>query len=180
MGLAVIEQASEVSTGNANSSQGDGAIRLSIQDLLRLFSGAGASQGSARAGVTQRALDDDGEGEHADEGDDDDDDEDENEDDGFGSTRAPNYHWPEVTEPQEKGVELLQGGEFGRLGSKVVRRNTAAHISRALRNRSLKARLMHKEEIASVRADGLPVNDTITFRMTAPCSKLQWRRSSRI
>lgn len=72
------------------------------------------------------------------------------------SNSTSNWH-PEVTEPQEGGVRLLNGGEFGRLTSKSHPKNSVAHVSRLLRKRGMRVRPMYREDMTSVRASGIVI-----------------------
>lgn len=79
------------------------------------------------------------------------DDEDTAEDDEFAYSRGPSNWFPEVTEPQEAGVKLMRGGEFGRLSSKTDPKNSVAYVSKLLRKRGTRLRPLYKEDITSVR-----------------------------
>jgi hypothetical protein len=73
--------------------------------------------------------------------------EDEEEEDADGLTFVP------VREPQPRGTELLQGGEFGRVGAKRdAGRGAERHIARVLRQRAQGRRPVYKEDVASVCA----------------------------
>jgi hypothetical protein len=74
----------------------------------------------------------------------------------FGRRRRPADHdlpaltFPPVTEPQERGQELLMGGEFGKLACKQERPGQETHLSRVLRDRGKRSRPMSKEDVISV------------------------------
>ena len=84
-------------------------------------------------------------------------DEDEDEDDlepsywGRPHARTPKW-FPPVTTPQEAGLKLLMGGEFGRVGVETQSWKGSADISRAILSRRSKLRQTPKQDIANVRA----------------------------
>lgn len=55
-----------------------------------------------------------------------------------------------VTEPQDKGVELLYGGEFGRVSAKAENVEVESRLGRLLRHRRTQARPLCKEDLISV------------------------------
>jgi len=84
-------------------------------------------------------------------------DEDEDEDDlgpsywGRPHARTPKW-FPPVTTPQEAGLKLLMGGEFGRVGVETQSWKGSADISKAILSRRSKLRQTPKQDIANVRA----------------------------
>jgi hypothetical protein len=89
-----------------------------------------------------------------------DNDEDENEDEDFdmeysywGRPFAKTPKWfPPVTAPQEAGLKLLMGGEFGRIGVDARSRSGSANFSRAILSSRSKLRQTPKQDITNVRA----------------------------
>lgn len=83
-------------------------------------------------------------------------DEDEYEDDlepsywGRPHARTPKW-FPPVTTPQEAGLRLLKGGEFGRVGVEARSWKGSADISKAILSRRSKIRQTPKQDIANVR-----------------------------
>jgi hypothetical protein len=98
--------------------------------------------------------------------------EDEEEEDADGLTFAP------VREPQPRGTELLQGGEFGRVGAKrEAGRGAERHIARVLRQRAQGRRPVYKEDVASVCAPAcVPHPARMLMFCAAPRAELEWRR----
>jgi DDB1- and CUL4-associated factor 11 len=98
---------------------------------------------SSRRFITQRLTGDD----EVDEDDDDDDDEYSN------SFRQAAHQWfPEVTEPQKAGVELLTSGDFGRVAGKLRSRRSDFNVAKLVYRRSMGPKLAsYKEDYASVR-----------------------------
>lgn len=96
-------------------------------------------------------------------GDDDDDEEEEEQDDeedarynwGLPEHARPwdrtNGWWPKVTKPEKKGLELLFGGEFGRIQHQLRSRNSNRNVARMMLSRGTRPRPIRKEDIASVR-----------------------------
>jgi WD repeat-containing protein 23 len=83
------------------------------------------------------------------------DDEDEYNDDEFGQTARDgdwNQQWfPPHKDPQEPGVELLMGGEFGYVGPKIRSRKNKKNISRLMFNQSSRPRgALYRESIIGV------------------------------
>jgi WD repeat-containing protein 23 len=87
--------------------------------------------------------------------DDDDDDDDDDEPDygywGRPPARTPKWFAP-VTAPQEAGLKLLMGGEFGRIGVEARSRKGSANFSKAILSRRSKLRQTPKQDITNVRA----------------------------
>jgi WD repeat-containing protein 23 len=86
-----------------------------------------------------------------------DNDEDENEDEDFdmeysywGRPFAKTPKWfPPVTAPQEAGLKLLMGGEFGRIGVDARSRSGSANFSRAILSSRSKLRQTPKQDITN-------------------------------
>ncbi|KAJ7069044.1 WD40 repeat-like protein [Mycena belliarum] len=79
------------------------------------------------------------------------DDDDDGEDEYYRAFRHNNHsqYFPEVTEPQEAGVKLLQGGDFGRVANKIKSRSSL-NVARQLRSRASQRRpRFYKEDYAS-------------------------------
>ncbi|KZT02499.1 WD40 repeat-like protein [Laetiporus sulphureus 93-53] len=68
---------------------------------------------------------------------------------------ARNPHWDrstwfsEVKEPKAEGLELLRGGQFGRLGHQINSRNKNNSIAKLLLNRATRSRPIYREDITS-------------------------------
>ena len=72
----------------------------------------------------------------------------------WGRTHARTPKWfPPVIEPQEEGVKLLRGGEFGRIGAgESHSRIGSGNIAKAVLSRRSKLRQTPKQDISNVRA----------------------------
>ncbi|KAI0698404.1 WD40 repeat-like protein, partial [Cerioporus squamosus] len=57
--------------------------------------------------------------------------------------------WPEITEPQKEGLELLFGGEFGRIVHQIQTRDGNRNVARNIFNRGASSRPTYREDIAS-------------------------------
>jgi len=68
--------------------------------------------------------------------------------------RTPKW-FPPVTTPQEAGLKLLMGGEFGRVGVETQSWKGIADISKAILSRRSKLRQTPKQDIANVRAQAV-------------------------
>jgi hypothetical protein len=99
---------------------GTGTVQLTIRDILRILATDNAA--SVRFGRRRRTAEDD----------------------------LPPLEFPAVTEPQERGQELLFGGEFGKLAAKQERPARETYLSRVLRSRGTRSRPMSKEDVISV------------------------------
>jgi hypothetical protein len=64
--------------------------------------------------------------------------------------RTPKW-FPPVTAPQEAGLNLLMGGEFGRVGVEARSRKGSANFSKAILSSRSKLRQTHKQDITNVR-----------------------------
>ncbi|KAH9944278.1 WD40 repeat-like protein [Epithele typhae] len=74
---------------------------------------------------------------------------DEDEDDEmYGSEMVRERYKPSVTAPQEKGMELLFGGEFGKIHHQLQSRAGLNNLARNVISRSLSSRPMRKEDLA--------------------------------
>lgn len=65
----------------------------------------------------------------------------------------PEKFYPTITEPQEKGLEMLMGGEFGRLSNKYYEQNPRRgprNLARLVRERHIAKRRMPAADLASV------------------------------
>lgn len=126
---------------------------LSTEDLQRLLNLFSSRQISSR-GVTEYTLMEDAE-------DDDEYIDEDDEDTGYSyswgsSTHAPSWDrshdwWPEVTEPQKEGLDLLYSGEFGRALHQIQSRKGQNNVARNLLNRGMSSRPTPKEDITCVR-----------------------------
>ncbi len=130
---------------------------VDLQRILNLFNSV-TQNSSGGGGVTGtiEPEDDDDDPDYVDEEDGDDDDG-TNYTYGFGSGprgRAwiRSHWWPELTEPQKEGLELLFGGEFGRILHQRNSREGRKNVAQSLLNRGMNARPMYKEDIAGVSA----------------------------
>ena len=65
--------------------------------------------------------------------------------------------WPKVTKPEKAGLELLFGGEFGRIQHQIKSRSGNHNIARKIVSRRLGPRPTRKEDIASV-SHSMPSN----------------------
>lgn len=139
----------DMQRGGAPATGDDADSGLTLHDLSRLLGGA---SGWSYA-VNARNNGDDDDEDYVDE-----DHEDDYDEDDYGRTlsapRSGHPLWyPPATEPQEAGVELLMGGEFGRVGPKIRSRQNDVNIARTLRNRAYNPRpIQYKEDVASVRS----------------------------
>ncbi|KZT41405.1 WD40 repeat-like protein [Sistotremastrum suecicum HHB10207 ss-3] len=64
----------------------------------------------------------------------------------------PEKFYPTITEPQEKGLEMLMGGEFGRLSNKYYEQNPRRgprNLARLVRERHIAKRRMPAADLAS-------------------------------
>ncbi|KAG5647678.1 hypothetical protein DXG03_008401 [Asterophora parasitica] len=126
----------------ANSS-GERNISLSgvnLQDLSRLLGSAGTRPRQAGAFA------------YGDE--DEEDEEEEDEDDDYYSAfrAAAREPWtgPVITEPQQAGLELLNSGDFGRVGHKFRTRRSDFNVAKFILNRTKRPQLTpHKEDYAA-------------------------------
>ncbi|RPD55853.1 WD40 repeat-like protein [Lentinus tigrinus ALCF2SS1-6] len=134
-----------------------------LQRLLTVFasrdSGGGGGGGDGSRNVTlvsQDDQDDDDDPDYVDE----EEVEEEEEDDysgyfyGFGYPASQRHWdrsgwWPEITEPQKEGLELLFGGEFGRIMHQMKARDRSKNIARNILNRGASFRPTCREDIAS-------------------------------
>jgi hypothetical protein len=86
---------------------------------------------------------------------DNDEDDDYDEEDNWGRPPARTPKWfPPVTEPQEEGLKLLMGGEFGRIGVEARSRNGSGNFAKAILSRRSKLRHTPKHDILNVRDMG--------------------------
>lgn len=70
----------------------------------------------------------------------------------WGRPHAKTPKWfPPVTEPQEPGLKLLMGGEFGRIGVQTRSRKGSASFAKSILSRRSKLRPIPKQDITSVR-----------------------------
>ena len=65
--------------------------------------------------------------------------------------QTPRWFSP-VTEPQEAGIRLLMGGEFGRIGVEAQSRKGSASFSKAILSSRSELRPTPRQDIANVRA----------------------------
>jgi WD repeat-containing protein 23 len=80
------------------------------------------------------------------------DDDDEDDEDEYEYYHAANKWFPEVTEPQQAGVELLRSGDFGRVADKLRSRRSDVNVAKLVYKRSMKPELVsYKEDYATVR-----------------------------
>lgn len=86
-------------------------------------------------------------------GDDEEDEDDDDEDDWYYPTTARPWVPPVTTEPQEPGVKLLNGGEFGYVSSKHRAHPNHANVTRAILNAANKpsSKYTPVEETTTVR-----------------------------
>lgn len=106
---------------------------ITFDDLTRLLAGRG---------ITARNLSDEAE----------DDDDDDYQDEYTDSSPQVIHKWfPEVTEPQEAGLELLKSGDFGRVGDKLRSRRSDINIAKFIYKRPMQLKpVPSKEDYASV------------------------------
>ncbi|KAH9835897.1 WD40-repeat-containing domain protein [Rhodofomes roseus] len=57
--------------------------------------------------------------------------------------------WPEIKEPKKEGLQLLMGGEFGRLKHQLKSRKKDNNIARLALNRGTRIRPAYKEDLAN-------------------------------
>jgi WD repeat-containing protein 23 len=111
-----------------------------------------------------------------------DDDEDEDDNDGMDenseSFRQAAYQWfPEVTEPQKAGVELLRSGDFGRVADKLRSRRSDINLPKLIYKRSMRPEpVSYKEDFASVRISDTTSSMALMFRIESH-TQFQWHRS---
>jgi len=71
----------------------------------------------------------------------------------WGRSHARTPKWfPPVTTPQEAGLKLLMGGEFGRVGIEARSWKGSTDVSKVILSRGSKLRPTPKQDIANVRA----------------------------
>ncbi|KAG6851328.1 hypothetical protein H0H93_005726 [Arthromyces matolae] len=122
-----------VGGAHTNSPNGANVTGISLQDIRRLLSSAGAFDAA--------------------EDDDEDYEEEDDDDEGFRSSFRSASSWrpPEITEPQKEGVELLNSGDFGRHGGKAQKRNNNINVARLIldRTRGRPNPSSHREDYAA-------------------------------
>lgn len=70
----------------------------------------------------------------------------------FGTVVGAPWKGPETTEPQNEGVELLNSGDFGRVGNKARTRRNCINLANLILNRSRHPRpVSNMEDYAAVR-----------------------------
>ncbi len=128
-----------------------------LQRLLTVFasSDTGGSGGGGR-NVTLVSQDDDDDADYVDEEEEEEEDDDSGYFYGFGYPTSQRHWdrsdwWPEITEPQKEGLELLLGGEFGRVMHQMKTRDGNRNVARSILNRGAISRPTYREDIASVR-----------------------------
>ncbi|KAG6919041.1 hypothetical protein DXG01_009751 [Tephrocybe rancida] len=125
------------------STQNNSFTRISLQDISRLLNAVG--RGNALRGLA--ALNDPDDDEQ-----DEEDDEDGDDDYYYSFNAAATAPWkgPETTEPQQAGVELLNSGEFGRVGAKARIRRNDINLTKLILNRARRPHpISNKEEYAA-------------------------------
>ena len=133
-----------------------------LQRFLTIFASRDSGgTGDSNSNVTLVSQDDDAE-------DDDDDpdyvDEEEEEEDGDNGYYFYGYGypasrrnwdrsdwWPVITEPQKEGLELLFGGEFGRILHQLKTRDGNKNVARSILSRGTSSRPTYREDLTSVR-----------------------------
>lgn len=71
----------------------------------------------------------------------------------WGRSHARTPRWfPPITTPQEAGLKLLMGGEFGRVGIEARSWKGSTDLSRVILSRRSRLRPTTKQDIANVRA----------------------------
>jgi DDB1- and CUL4-associated factor 11 len=134
------------STGSPRSDDREsrtiGLTGISLQDLSRLLSARSSQAGGIPTGRNHIADDED-------EAEDDNDDVDEYSD----SFRQAVHQWfPDITEPQKAGMELLTSGDFGRVAAKLRSRRSDVNVAKLIYKRSMRPKpVSYKEDYASVR-----------------------------
>ncbi|KAG6842430.1 hypothetical protein C0991_007560 [Blastosporella zonata] len=119
---------------------------ISLHDISLLLNSVGRS--GIIHGLRVNAPEDD------DEDDDGDDDEDEDYYSTFSTAAIAPWKGPVTTEPQPAGVELLNSGDFGRVGSKARTRRNDINLANLILNRARRTYsvpALHKEDYAAVR-----------------------------
>ena len=66
--------------------------------------------------------------------------------------------WPKITKPEKKGLELLFGGEFGRIQHQIQTRSGRHNVARGLLSSGLGSRPTRKEDITSVCLSVVPAD----------------------
>ncbi|THH13014.1 hypothetical protein EW146_g7163 [Bondarzewia mesenterica] len=143
--IDVLRAMAELSEQGRNTESTDFSATATLSILERLLSLQPLRSARVRTSGNRNARDLD----------EDEDAEDGGEDDDFypgwyGRTRRRPRTWFEpVTEPQQAGVDLLMGGEFGRVQHKMDSRNGKHNIAKALLSRGRKLRRSYREDITS-------------------------------
>jgi WD repeat-containing protein 23 len=162
LSLALFEMQSSNALINPTGGQSISLGRITLQDLSRVI---------RRSNYIDRTYtgDDEDEEDSAEGGDDDD------EEANYDSVRRASHQWfPEVTEPQKAGVELLMSGDFGRVGNKIKSRQNDVNIAKLINNQSSRLRqASYKEDYASVSLFSWINTHSGTNRMAEPDSKFQ-------
>jgi len=97
----------------------------------------------------------------------------------WGRPHARTPIWfPPVTEPQEEGVRLLMGGEFGRIGVESQSRIGRGNIANAILSRRCKLRQTPKQDISNVRA--VYAFEVSLTRACSPSSRIPMERLSHL
>lgn len=122
---------------------GGASMRLSgitLQDLARLMSVGTATTVGNRVYIQPDEDEDDDEAEDVDI-------------EGYIPPRASAHQWyPPVTEPQKAGLELLETGDFGRVGVKARSRRNSHNISKTVLHKFYRPLpLTSREDLHSVR-----------------------------
>ena len=127
-----------------NARQGQRVITISAADLRRYLALASRQDGEEGEEGDMAIEDDDNDPDYEDEDDEDD------ETSYFAPSGTTGKWFEEVKEPKEKGLALLNGGEFGRLGHQLRSQAQKNSVARTLLRRGAQVRPVPREDITSV------------------------------
>ncbi|KAG5716341.1 LEC14B protein [Termitomyces sp. T112] len=139
--MFAIQSAGGPQSPDHGGSRNTGISGFNLQDISRWFIG----RGGATRGLALNDPDADGEEDDYDYEDDDDD-----YHALFNTSSRTSWKGPETTEPQKEGVELLNSGDFGRVGNKAQKRRNKTNIANIILNRTRRIRpVSNKEDYAA-------------------------------
>ncbi|KAG5352432.1 hypothetical protein C0989_002334 [Termitomyces sp. Mn162] len=149
--MFAIQSAGGPQSSDHGGSRNTGISGFNLQDISRWFIG----RGGATRGLALNDPDADGEEDDYDDEDDDDD-----YHALFNTSSRTSWKGPETTEPQKEGVELLNSGDFGRVGNKAQKRRNKTNIANIILNRTRRIRpVSNKEDYAALLASTTSTRD---------------------